>query len=262
MKADQQMLAVYRHDAHKMRGQSHSSAPDEWLGVRVNQEVPYDADAHAAAMSRPNGEPNQRLPGHETHYRRSIVTGDTAYDPDELSLQEKRSEISALLSIEDATEAHRSWLSSTVPAAFNESVYCPYTSLKYHTLLVAALVDCYRDGLEYDDLGLWYVVSDSPEPVHRTVFRYDGSHESLTLPNYGFNLVIKEHTRGKSAKLASYPFQNFADVWSRLPAHPWTGDNPGMDIQWLDAQLRRMVSWSTALQYLETALSHGVGHDA
>ena len=41
---------------------------------------------------------------------------------------------------------HRAWLDSDVVAAFNESVYYPYTSLKYHTLLVAALVDNYRDG--------------------------------------------------------------------------------------------------------------------
>ena len=48
---------------------------------------------------------------------------------------------------EDEPEAmRRAWLKSDVVSAFNESVYYPYTSLKYHSLLVAALLDKYRAG--------------------------------------------------------------------------------------------------------------------
>ncbi len=35
---------------------------------------------------------------------------------------------------------HRAWLTSDVASGFNESIYYPYTSLKYHTLIVAALL--------------------------------------------------------------------------------------------------------------------------
>jgi hypothetical protein len=35
---------------------------------------------------------------------------------------------------------HQAWLEGDVVSAFNESTYHPYTSLKYHTLLVAVLV--------------------------------------------------------------------------------------------------------------------------
>lgn len=251
---DEQMLAVYRHDAHKMRGQSHSTAPDEWFGVAVNADVPYGADSDAAGMSRPNGEPDSQLPGHDTHYRRSIATGQTVYDEDTFSLPEKRGEIETLLTESDAHVMHQRWLASDVASGFNESVYYPYTSLKYHTLLVGALVDCYRDGLEYDDLGLWVSHDDAVEP-YRTIFAFSG--DSGVSP---FRLVIDAHQRGQSAKLSSYPMQNFASVWNRLPKHPWESHTT-MPIHWVDGQLRRMKSWSTALQYLERALLNGVGTD-
>jgi hypothetical protein len=126
---DQQMLAVYRHDAHKMRGQSHSSAPDEWLGIPVNQDVPYNADSDAAAMSRPNGKPEQVLHGHETHYRRVLFSGDTRYDEQNFSLQEYRPHLKSLLQGNEAVTMHEKWLQSPTVAAFNEAVYFSYTSL-------------------------------------------------------------------------------------------------------------------------------------
>jgi len=60
-------------------------------------------------------------------------------------------------------ELHAAWLTSEAAAVVNESVYLPYSSLKYHVLLVAALLDAYRAGHAFDDL---YVVvepvSESP----------------------------------------------------------------------------------------------------
>lgn len=251
---DPQMVAVYRHDAHKMRGQSHQSAPDEWLGIDVNAEVPYTADGNAAAMSRPKEKPKQLLPGHETHYRRSLITGSTIYDADSFSLQTKRDTIKQLLTGDDAQQMHKRWLQSDVVAGFNESVFCPYTSLKYHTLLVGALVDCYRNDMEFDDLGL-YLRTDGYVTPYRTVFKYEGDKRRTP-----FTLTIDAHARGESSKLASYPMRNFASVWNRMPEHPW--DRTDRETQWIDSNLRRIQAWSTGLQYLENTLTNGVEGNA
>jgi len=244
---EQQMLSVYRHDAHKMRGQSHTSAPEEWFGVSVNADVPYGADGDASSMSRPNGKPEQVLVGHDTHYRRSLITGDTLYDPEAFSLQQYGTDLQRLLKEESAIQMHQHWLENDVVSGFNESVYYPYTSLKYHTLLVAALVDTHRNGHQYDDLGLW--LTPGEVTPHRTIFAFGGNQ---TVP--GFTLDIAPHKRGESAKLSSYPMRNFASVWNRLPAHPWSDTQLG-SIRWLDSRLRRIEAWSTALQYLENALA-------
>lgn len=52
---------------------------------------------------------------------------------------------------------------------FNESIYYPYTSLKYHTLLTAALLDAYRAAHAFADLCL---AVDPPNAIipHRTVY--------------------------------------------------------------------------------------------
>jgi hypothetical protein len=47
--------------------------------------------------------------------------------------------------------------------------------------------------------------------------------------------------------------RNFSSVWNRLPAHAWRNNDE--QIKWLDANLRRINAWSTALQYLENTLT-------
>lgn len=234
-----QMVAVYRHDAHKFRGQSHANAPEEWNGISVNEDVPYGADGDAAAMSRPSGKPHQTLAGHDTHYRRSIADGTVSYDEERFSLRRIESEVLKLLEERPVATMHKRWLHSRVAAGFNESVYYPYTSLKFHTVLVAALVWWYRDGYEYDDLGLW-LLDDAETVTPPLVFRTER-----------FQLAIAPHEKGKSAKLSSYPMQNFASVWMRMPRHPWNHNPLNEHDRWVDAQLRRIKSWSTALQYLD-----------
>ncbi len=163
------MLAAFRHDAHKFTGESHGDAREEFAGVPVNQSVPEGADGDAAALSRPQQKQEQTVPTHDDHYRLSLLTGETAYDPGEFSRATIESEVSDLLAVEQAETAHERWLASDVAAAFNESVYHPYTSLKYHTLLVAALLDNYQAGNEFPDLRL--IVDSAGEVVpFRTVF--------------------------------------------------------------------------------------------
>jgi len=233
------MVAVYRHDAHKMRGRGHDGATDELAGVSVNQSVPYGADRDAARLSRPPGEPEQTVAGHETHYRLSLITGDTRYDPDSFALRRYEDRLHDLLRVDDAAEAHRRWLDSALAAGFCESVYYPATSLQYHTLLVAALVDCYRDGATFADLSL---VLDPPERVvaHRTVYNCDR-----------FGLRISDDPDGRpAAALGSDPWRSWASAWQRLDDHPLNTVDDRYDMV-LDANLRRIQAWSTALQYLD-----------
>jgi hypothetical protein len=235
---DEQMLSVYRHDAHKMRGRSHDAGSRKLAGVIVNQDVPYGADSDAAALSRPSGKPQAQLENEQTHYRMSMLTGDTAYDPDSFSLQRRESELTSLLATEDAEAAHKAWLSSETVAAFNEAVAYPYTSLKYHTLLVAALVDCYRNGNGFSDL---YLVVDDPTEVvpHRTV--YSGPD---------FTLRIAPKPADACANVPARPYRSWGSTWSRLTEIPLDTANSKWEMT-LDANLRRITAWSTALQYIE-----------
>lgn len=239
-KTDSQMTAVYRHDAHKMHGRSHGNSPDEWHGIPVNEDVPYGADRDAAAMSRPGGKPEQTLHGHETHYRRQVPTGETAYDEDRFNLNRLAGDLTSLLEERAIVDTHTTWLQNDIVSGFNEAVFYPYTSLKYHTILVAALVWHYREGYEYDDLGLWLCEGGESGP-------------SVVFDAGRWQLCIAPHERPHSAKLGFRPMQNFAEVWMRMASHPWP-DDPAAETKWIDAQLRRIQSWSTALQYLENAL--------
>jgi hypothetical protein len=65
----------------------------------------------------------------------SLLTGETVYDPGNFSRSTIESEVSELIATDYPQVAHEQWLESNVAAVFNESVYHPYTSLKYHTVL-------------------------------------------------------------------------------------------------------------------------------
>jgi len=148
------MLIAYRHDAHKFTGQSHDDAPVMVDGIVVNQSVPRGADDDAAALSRPRQTGTQTVATHCDHHRLSLLTGETVFGSRGHSSATVECDVRDLLVVESAETAHKRWLASDVAAAFNESVYHPYTSLKYHTLLVAALLDNYRAGHGFADLRL------------------------------------------------------------------------------------------------------------
>ncbi|WP_435102456.1 hypothetical protein [Halarchaeum sp. P4] len=236
---ERMLIDCYRHDAHKMNGQPHKAATETFAGVPVNQTVPHGADGDASALSRPDGKPSQTVETHETPYRLSLIEGKSRYDPDTFTRRGVENGIRNLLTEDDPVAMHREWLESDVVSAFNESVYYPYTSLKYHTLLVVALLDNYRDGHEFADLLL--VVDRAGETVpHRTV--YAGEN---------FALRIDESADGQpSSHLGSRPWRSWASAWNRLTAHPLDAVHDKYDMV-LDANLRRIGAWSTALQYIE-----------
>lgn len=245
------MVAVYRHDIHKLRGQSHEGAAEEVAGKPVNGAVPHGADGDAAVLSRPRGDPEETVPAHQSPFRVSLLTGDTVTA--ETSVDAFSDAVEDLVMIEDAEAAHAAWLSSDAAATFNEAMHYPYTSLKYHVLLTAALLSNYHSGASFDDL---YLVVDDPDgsvTPHRTVL--DVGAVSLR--------VTHEPGEKPAARLGAAPARSFADVWSRLPELPIDVDG---ERRWrvLDAQLRRVRSWSVALQLIEDYVdaTNGMGGDA
>jgi len=122
------MLAVYRHDLHKLRGRSHLDATETLAGQRVNESVPHGADRDAALLSRPGGHPEQTVPAHNSPFRLSLGTGAQVIDA--VGIDALGDAVQEFVTIQDAATAHRAWLNSAVAAAMNESLYYPYTSLE------------------------------------------------------------------------------------------------------------------------------------
>jgi len=242
------MLAVYRHDVHKLRGRSHTAARERVSGTRVNEKVPLGADRDAALLSRPGGEPEQTLDAHASPSRVSLLTGDVVLTGS-LGADGRGAAVRELVQVEDPVAMHEAWLASDVAALFNESLYHPYTSLKYHTLLAAALLDNYRAGVEFEELFLAVEDPEGTVTPHRTV---------LSTPVARL-CVTGEPGERPAARLGDEPARCFADVWARLPEHPFDVDS---ERRWrvLDAQLRRIRSWSAALQFIEEFLAvYGCG---
>ena len=233
------MVAVYRHDVHKARMRSHEDAAATFRGLSVNQDVPLGAEADAAVLSRPRGSPEQTVDNHESWLRVSLLTGNSGASIEPVG--DIGLALYDVISTEDPEDLHAAWLDASVPALFSESPYYPYTSLKYHTLLTAALLDNYRAGAEFEDLFLAVSRGGDAEVIpHRTV---------LSLP--GFDLHVTSDPDGRpAARLGHVPARSFADVWARLPELPF---DVNRERRWrvLDAQLRRVRSWSVALQYIE-----------
>ena len=234
-------LIAYRHDVHKLRGRAHDDASDEFADVSVNESVPLGADGDASMLSRPRGKPQTTLEAHQSPFRLRIDTGETTVE--RASVAAVHEAVRDLVRIDDADVAHAAWLGSDVAAAFHEAIQLPYTSLKYHVLLTAALYANYRTGADFDDL---YLVVDEPSEAvtpHRTILHVGD-----------VSLRLDADARGRPAtRLGSKPTRSFADVWARLPDHPLDAD-ASRDHRVLDAQLRRLRSWSTALQYIEDTL--------
>ncbi len=167
--------AAFRHDAHKFTGESHGDAREKFAGVRVNQSVHKGANGDAAALSQPQQTQEQTTTGCSCSPTRLPATW--ASSPGRPPKARCRT---------SSASRTRRRLTSAVVTAFNESVYHPDTSLKYHTMLVVALLDNYRTGNEFPDLRL--IVDSTGKVVpFRTVF--DG--EELTLRD-GFGLGFGE----------------------------------------------------------------------
>jgi hypothetical protein len=253
LRADDVVVAALRHDVHKLNARRHSAAREYEYGKPVNEQVPFGADQDAALLSRPDEDPEPAMQNYVSPYRLSLVTGEAAVETERIEAAAGGG-FRRLVTPDDPELLHARWLSSQVSAAYNESPYYPYTSLKYHTLLVAALTDNYRAGHDFGDLyvavspGDEAAATQSPEAA-MAAETVEPARTVLWTPGLTLHITAEPGDRA-AAKLGPQPTRSFADVWSRLPTHPFDVDGERI---WrvLDAQLRRVRAWSTALQYIE-----------
>jgi hypothetical protein len=255
------LARVYRHDVHKLRGRRHAAASDEFAGVAVNDGVPFGADRDAALLSRPRGTPEQSVDNHAVPQRLSLVSGGRAVDDPRL-VADGASDFEELVVASDSRVLHARWLTTRVAGAVNESVYYPYTSLQFHVLLAGALVDNYRAGHEFGEL---YLVATEPGEYERDPA---AARASAVVDEYRtvlWSAALALHVTGDpdgrpGVRLGERPTRSFGDVWARLPENPLA---VGGGRRWrvLDAQLRRIRSWSTAMAYITDFTAAHTGSD-
>jgi len=250
---DDAVVAALRHDIHKLNARRHSAAQEFEYGTPVNEQVPFGADQDAALLSRPDEDPEPAMQSYVSPYRLSLVTGDAAVETERIKAAAGGG-FRRVVMPDDPELLHARWLTSQVPAAYNESPYYPHTSLKYHTLLATALVDNYRAGHDFEELYLAASSGDeaaatrSPEAA-MTSDVVESPRTVLWTPVMTLHVTADPGGR-PAARLGPQPTRSFADTWARLPAHPFDVDE---ERKWrvVDAQLRRIRAWSTALQYIE-----------
>jgi len=261
------VAVAYRHDVHKLRARPHASAADEYAGVTVNETVPYDADRDAVLLSRPEGEPERTVANHRSPYRLSLLTGETAVETNRIQAAAGGG-FRELVTSDDPELLHARWLTTAVAGAYNESMYYPYTSLQYHVLLTAALLHNYRAGHAFEDSWLVATSPDLDNSLNRDTATTRDPEAALAAdevephrtvlwtPDIALHVTATPGDR-PAARLGDTPARSFADVWSRLPAHPIDTDG---ERRWriLDAQLRRIRSWSAALAFIDEFIElHG-----
>ena len=85
------------------------------------------------------------------------------------------------------------------------------------------------------------LITDSADThiTHRTIFAGERFALRLDVP-----------TDSGGADLGSEPARTWTHAWGQLPTHPLETDHDKHEMV-LDANLRRIRSWSTALQYIE-----------
>jgi hypothetical protein len=177
----------------------------------------------------------------------------------------------------DPDRLHATWLTSALPAAYNEAMHYPYTSLKYHVLLVGAVLGNYQAGYDFEELCL---VATQPELDDSEAELDAHPTESGELETAATQLSVEAALASESviphrtvlwtpalalhvtatpgdrpaARLGPRPRRAFGETWSRLSAHPLETAS-SRHARLLDAQLRRLQAWSTALQYIASFLA-------
>lgn len=132
-------------------------------------------------------------------------------------------------------------------------------------LLTATLLNNYRAGHAFADLFLVATAPDTTPTAHTTTrdperaLAADAVEPHRTVlwtPALALHVTATPDDR-PAAQLGDAPARSFADTWDRLSAHPIDTDGQR---RWrlLDAQLRRIRSWSAALAYIDEFIElHG-----
>jgi hypothetical protein len=133
---------------------------------------------------------------------------------------------------EPTPELYIKLLNDKIVSRFNEITTMPFTSLKYHTLLVCALHWNYKQGRDFQDLFLHCTTEKMPKELYSTIFK----HGDLRL------IINNDPSGAKIGAPAPYFGQTIGRLYN-IPLPEFLIDN-----------LRRFRSWSTGLQYLEDVL--------
>jgi hypothetical protein len=215
-----EFLQVLRHDLHKVRvagALAHKTALPSELAKR--------ADGIAAWLGRKF----LREPFETAYYRKSLVFRTlNLYNPRALVAQH-RLELADLFADSDSIKLHRAILDSKLLNLFSEAREYPYTSLKYHILLVCALFYNFCKGVGLKDL---YLCENLPvESPFQIIYRDSVREWAL--------LTQKQNALSKFSP-------TFFISWERRQKLSIGGDS-----QVLDALLSRIGSWTVALAFLE-----------
>jgi len=145
----------------------------------------------------------------------------------------------ALVTPEDPECLHARWLTSEVPAAFNESVYYPYTSLQYHVLLTAALLHNYRARHAFEDL---FLVATTPDVT----------------PNADA-VSTRDPKTALAADAAVEPHRTVLWTPETLHVTATPGDRPAARLGDVPARVRLRMSGRVCLRTRSTRMASGAG---
>lgn len=206
------------HDAHKVFRTKHNTLNEIKLST--------SADVDAAKLSRPVMA-NKRDKMNGNYLNKSFISEKFYTEKDRREF-EKYFVREYLRSNDDTQILHEKFINDSILSNFNEITSMPYTSLKYHSLLVTALHYNYLKGRDFKDLYLNFY--DNTEDRYTTIFKYKKVIMAIDDNKEGSNIGFR-------------PTTNFGDTIGRI--------NTILLPDFVIENLRRFRSWSVGLQYLD-----------
>ncbi len=220
MEFEAEMLAILRHDLHKIRitgALKHKAALQDELSRR--------ADGTAAWMSRNF----LREVFRKQLYRKSLIYPMRNITNTRTLANLHRVEAASLFQETDPLKLHTAILRSKLLNLYAEARRFPYTSLKYHILLTCALYYNFKSGFDMKDL---YLCENHPNESPFQVIYRDTTREWAILP------------RCRSGLSKIYP--KFYTTWERRKYQSVGGEH-----QTFAELLSTIGSWTVALATLE-----------
>ncbi len=221
MSTDTDFLRVLQHDLHKIRVPG--ALPHK---VAMPNKRAQEADALAAWMGRNF----LRESFEKSFYRKSLIFTVRNFQNPRRLVNQQKAEVFDLFKESDAVKLHATILKSKLLNYFNEARYYPYSSLKYHILLVCALYYNFKQERELREL---YLCENTPE---ESPFQ-----------------IIYQDQRRRWSLLPLHKKEGLSRLWPKF-YHTWDYRKQmslGGDYRILGGLLSSISSWSVALASLE-----------
>lgn len=232
---------IYCHDLHKTKGISHNDYHKMY--PELNKLKGFDG--MCSDMSRP-GEKKKKYDknGRETtdvdNYRISLIDGVVKFidKPDKDNVCNDL-RINFRHPTESIEKVHEKLLLNKSYSLYNEDPYYPFTSLKYHIILLSNICHNYRKGYEFNELCLKSINKNNIIDIFDVVFIHPSIDNCLVI-------VDKDiYPECPSSKIGCKPAMMFGNTLRR------GNINIHRDFR---SELYRINSWSTGLQYYEDLL--------